>query len=252
VYTTAGCALNLEIAARTHKGRRRRRNEDRAIAQFLGRNGTVSCLLAVADGVGGTPGGDKASQLAVTTLVESSDLAGRDPASILRSSFDIANRAIATESTADPRREGMATTLVAALIVDDSLWVANVGDSRAYLYREGFVAQITQDHSLVAERVRAGLLTEDEASVSPQRNVITRSLGTQTGIETDVFDCGTLKSRDTVLLCSDGLYTMLSIREIEQCASSMAPLEAAEALIRQANLRGGYDNIGVAIARIVP
>lgn len=242
--------MNLEISAQTDKGRRRRRNEDRALARIENTSKAVVCLLAVADGVGGAPAGNRASEIAASALSEQALDPEVGPALILREAFEIANRRIIEEAMAKPHRYGMATTLVAALISDANLWVANVGDSRAYLLRDGCLRQLTVDHSMVADRVKAGFLTADEAAASSYRNVVTRSLGMTHSVEADVFDCGALEPQDVVLLCSDGLYNMVPYEAIAECVTTNTPQDAARELIRSANLRGGSDNIAVALAQV--
>jgi len=145
----------------------------------------------------------------------------------------------------------MATTLVVALVLNSKLWVANVGDSRAYLVRDGHAQQVSRDHSLVAERVRAGMITPEEAERSPQRSVITRSVGGPDKPKVDLFEVGSVIPGDAVVLCSDGLYQMVPEGVIAECVSSLEPRPAVIELIRQANESGGDDNIAVAVARIV-
>ncbi len=242
--------MEIELAAHTDRGRKRRITEDRAVAKRLRLGGRQAYLLAVADGVGGAPAGETASQLAIEIIGGRPMPGSVDPGRALANAFEQANLAIFTRAAYDPGRKGMATTLVAALIVDGDLWVANVGDSRAYLVRNARLIQITRDHSLVAERVKAGLVSETEAARSPQRNIITRSLGTDDPPDVDVFDCGRLMTDDTVLLCSDGLYVMVPPEEIAACVSSLAPSQAVHQLTQRANQLGGVDNIAVAIARV--
>ncbi|MDO8615033.1 MAG: protein phosphatase 2C domain-containing protein [Dehalococcoidia bacterium] len=242
--------LYVELAAATNRGRRRRTNEDRALARRLDGGVASDCLLSVADGVGGAPGGATASELAVASLDSVRTLRGADPDSVLRELVDQANRSIVLRAQNDPKYTGMATTLVVALIVDGWLWIANMGDSRAYLVRDGRIVQLTEDHSLIAERMRAGLINEEEAIHSPHRNVITRSLGAADAMGADIFNCGPLDDGDVVLLCSDGLYTMVSEPDIARYAASLLPRDAVRELIRSANAVGGRDNIAVAIARM--
>lgn len=243
--------MEIQLAALTDRGRKRRVNEDRAVAVRLRVSAQPAYLLAVADGVGGAPAGGTASQLAIDT-VEHWPLSIPDhPGRSLVAAFEHANVAIVAGAAIDSSRKGMATTLVAAVITGSDWYVANVGDSRAYLCRGTHLTQITRDHSLVAERVKAGLISEIDASHSPQRNVITRSLGADVAPEVDVFDCGRLMADDVVLLCSDGLYTMVPPQEIAADVSSLEPAQAVHHLISRANQLGGDDNIAVAIARVV-
>jgi protein phosphatase len=138
---------------------------------------------------------------------------------------------------------------VAALLIHDALHVANVGDSRAYLIRDGEIRQISRDHSFVGDQVAAGLITADQARSSPHRNVITRALGYQSGVTVDMFRWP-LQIDDIIVLCSDGLHGLVSDAEIAKIAGADEPAEAVRQLIDLANSRGGTDNITVAIARV--
>jgi serine/threonine protein phosphatase PrpC len=165
-----------------------------------------------------------------------------------------ANRAIYEQAQADPSKVGMGTTLVAAAVVADKVYVANVGDSRAYVLSDQGIAQVTDDHSWVSEQVQAGLLTPDQARGHPQRNLVTRALGTRPSVEIDVFE-GSIAPGDVVLLCSDGLTNMLEDEEIAAILRKHAPQEAVLALVEAANQRGGPDNITVVVvaaARATP
>jgi protein phosphatase len=143
----------------------------------------------------------------------------------------------------------MGTTGVAALLIHDALHVANVGDSRAYLIRDGEIRQISRDHSFVGDQVAAGLITADQARSSPHRNVITRALGYQSGVTIDLFRWP-LQIDDIIVLCSDGLHGLVSDAEIAKIAGTAAPEDAVHQLIDLANSRGGTDNITVAIAHV--
>jgi serine/threonine protein phosphatase PrpC len=228
----------------TDTGRRRLRNEDAFVCE--------PPLFAVADGMGGARAGEIAARLAATVLEESSG-AVRGPDG-LAALIAEANRRIWEQSVADPQMAGMGTTVTAALVDESSgtVTIGHVGDSRAYLLREGELEQLTADHSLVAELVESGLLTPAEAERHPQRSAITRALGTEPTVEVDAF---TVEGRpgDLFLLCSDGLPIMVSDPEVlaivEQAGG--APSEAAEALIAAANARGGHDNITVVLFELV-
>jgi protein phosphatase len=143
----------------------------------------------------------------------------------------------------------MGTTGVAALLLHDALHIANVGDSRAYLIRDGEIRQISRDHSFVGDQVAAGLITADQARSSPHRNVITRALGYQSGVTVDMFRWP-LQIDDIIVLCSDGLHGLVSDAEIAQIAGEAAPDEAVHQLIDLANSRGGTDNITVAVVQV--
>jgi serine/threonine protein phosphatase PrpC len=241
------------IGLRTDRGRRRKRNEDRALACVIDGSmsaGPLVCLLAVADGMGGTPGGAQASELAIRTLEAGfHPTIDRDPVTSLRILFQEANAEIHALAGSDPAYEGMGSTLVAALLARNTLWVANVGDSRAYLVRNGAIRQLTEDHSWVGEQVKAGHMSRAEAAKSPRRNVITRSLGTEDTVDVDTFGFGDLQPGDVLVLCSDGLHGVVPSADIAPVATGFAPQEAADRLVELANQRGGPDNIAVVVAR---
>jgi serine/threonine protein phosphatase PrpC len=245
--------MSLEVGWRLDRGRRRRKNEDRLLVCLptggQGEAGSVF-LLAVADGMGGGPAGELASQIATRTLEGGFEPElFYNPVTRLRSLFEEANREMRRLAESEPAHEGMGSTLVAVLIADGQLWVANVGDSRAYLIREERITQLTQDHSWVAEQVRAGQIGRDEAARSPRKNIITRSLGTAPDVEVDTFGFGELQLGDTILLCSDGLHSVVDNRTITECCVAYRPQEAADRLVELANRQGGPDNIAVVVGR---
>lgn len=246
--------LEILVGSRTDRGRRRRRNEDRALARVAnGANGELLCLLAVADGMGGVPGGELASEVAVGTLEAGfHSPIGLDPVTNLRTLFQEANAEIRRLAASGPAYEGMGSTLVAALVSRNALWVANVGDSRAYLIRNGAIRQLTEDHSWVGEQVKAGQMSRAEAAKSPRRNIITRSLGTTETVDVDTFGFGEIEAGDVLLLCSDGLHNVVPNADIAALAAAFPPQEAADRLIELANKRGGPDNIAVVIAQWTP
>jgi protein phosphatase len=162
---------------------------------------------------------------------------------------EAANRSIREMAAADPERSGMGTTVTAALLDDGRLELIHVGDSRAYRLRDGALERLTQDHSIVGELVRRGLLTEEEADVHPQRNVITRALGAEPEVQVDERQYE-LRSGDVILLCTDGLYAEIGEPRITEIIVGSATLaEAADALVAAANAAGGSDNITVVLAR---
>ncbi|GIU96163.1 MAG: hypothetical protein KatS3mg012_2620 [Gaiellaceae bacterium] len=228
----------------TDTGRRRLRNEDAFVCE--------PPLFAVADGMGGARAGEIAARLAATALEESSDQV--HGAEGLVALIAEANRRIWEQSVSDPQTAGMGTTVTAALVDEaaGTVTIGHVGDSRAYLLRAGSLAQLTADHSLVAELVESGLLTPEEAERHPQRSAITRALGTEPTVEVDAF---TLEGRpgDLFLLCSDGLPIMVDDAEILATVREAegAPAEAAEALVAAANARGGQDNITVVLFELL-
>src|SRR5579862_2349176 len=231
----------------TNPGRKRRRNEDAFVCE--------PPLFAVADGMGGAQAGEIASSLAAAAV--SGGLNGEqvEPGDAERRVVQLiqeANRRVHERATNDAAASGMGTTLTVALARnDDVVAIGHVGDSRAYLLRDGNLEQLTDDHSLVAELVRRGELSPEEAEVHPQRSVITRALGTDPDVDVDVFSVDG-RSGDVFLLCSDGLSTMVdpdSIAELVQ--RNRGNLQAAtRALIKAANDGGGEDNITAVLFEI--
>ncbi len=228
----------------TDTGRRRRRNEDAFVCE--------PPLFAIADGMGGAQAGELASRLAAAAI-EEAGAAGGD-AEAVAAAVRAANARIFERSLTDPAVAGMGTTATVALVDEHAgtLTLAHVGDSRGYRYRDGVLEQLTTDHSLVAELVRTGRLTEAEAAVHPHRSVITRALGTEADVEVDTRTLD-LAPGDLVLLCSDGLSAMVRDEEIARLLgeSEHDPYVAAEALVRAANAAGGEDNVTVVVFEVI-
>jgi serine/threonine protein phosphatase PrpC len=221
----------------TDTGRKRRRNEDAYVCE--------PPLFAIADGMGGAQAGEVASRLAAAALKESGakTLGGEQRISDL---IQEANRRVYDRSSTDPTTSGMGTTITVALVEDGNVAFGHVGDSRAYLIRDGLMEQVTEDHSLVNELLKSGKLSPEEAEAHPQRSVITRALGTDPDVDADTFTIEA-KTGDVFLLCSDGLTDMVSEREIQELVErSREDLNAAlKSLVRAANRSGGEDNITV-------
>jgi protein phosphatase len=223
-------------AGETNPGRKRRRNEDAYVCD--------PPLFAVADGMGGAQAGEVASSLAAAALKErgEGDGGGEERVAEL---IQEANRRVHQRAVDDETASGMGTTMTVALFhPDGSISIGHVGDSRAYLHRDGQLEQLTEDHSLVAELVRRGELSPEEAEVHPQRSVITRALGTDPDVDVDTFTVQAIEG-DLFLLCSDGLTTMVDGETITAVVDGNRHdlHAAARALIREANERGGDDNI---------
>lgn len=208
-------------------------------------------LLAVCDGVGGRRAGEVASSLALQTLPEELDSLGAGCArsEIFRTAVENVSRRVWEESRLHPALEGMTTTLTAAVICRGRAVVAHVGDSRAYVLRDGRMRQITRDHSFVAEMVASGALTQEQAEKSPYRNVILQAVGQKKQLQV-ALDALELLPGDTLLLCTDGLSEKVPPAEMARLLQSLDPREASEALVELANERGGEDNITVLIGRI--
>jgi protein phosphatase len=226
-----------ETGACTDVGRLRQSNEDALIL--------ADPVFAVADGMGGARAGEVASAMAVAALY---DVAGG--ADALVAALEGVNDRIHAAAQADPSLAGMGTTATAALVARDELVIAHVGDSRAYLLRDGRLQQVTDDHSLVAELTRRGALTPAEAEHHPQRSVITRALGAEPGVGVDVVRL-VPQSGDVLLLCSDGLNSMVSDGEIGRIVGGPGTLpERARELVQAANGAGGEDNVTVLLVRL--
>lgn len=229
--------LTLQGAVRSDIGRMRARNEDAVLCR--------DDLVAVADGMGGHPGGEVASDLALTLLEAA--FTGRSVLE-LEAGARSANRAICDRARADGGLEGMGTTLCAVgALADGSLGVINVGDSRAYLWRDGSLEQLTEDHSVTGELIRRGELTEHEAVDHPHRNILTRALGPGPTVEVD-GSIHPVRPGDRLLLCTDGLFNEVGESEIAALLGSASDLDTvADELLQHALTNGGRDNITVAI-----
>ena len=230
-------------ASRSDTGRRRLRNEDAAVCD--------PPLFAVADGMGGAQAGELASHLAATALAERErGIRGEEAVAEL---VQAANARVYRRAVEDPTAAGMGTTVTVALFDGDSgtIAVGHVGDSRAYRIRNGMLEQLTADHSLVAELVRSGRLTPEQAAEHPHRSVITRALGTEARVDVDTF---TMEAQpgDLYLLCSDGLTTMVGDGEILAVADGAGrePEMVARELVDAANRAGGEDNITVVVFEV--
>ncbi len=242
--------LSLAFAAATDTGCKRANNQD-----SFGYN-TDPHLYVVCDGVGGALGGEVASNTAVRNFIESFD-AQSEPTqqpelpieSRLLYSIEQANRAVRDLSASDPRFSNMGTTLVCACIDGTRAVIGNVGDSRAYLIRDGVCVQITRDHSLIAEQLQNGLLTQETAEKSSLQSVITRAIGMAETVEPDLF-AATLQAEDMLLLASDGLTRYLKPAEIAAVASADLELPViCKQFVECAKQRGGADNITCIVLR---
>ena len=230
--------------AETNPGRKRRRNEDSFVCD--------PPLFAVADGMGGAQAGEVASSRAANALKERGDGDTGDGERRVAELIQEANRRVHQRAMDDEAASGMGTTMTVALFHEDgAVALGHVGDSRAYLLRDDALDQLTDDHSLVAELVRRGELSPEEAEVHPQRSVITRALGTDPDVDVDTFTLQA-KEGDLFLLCSDGLTTMVDVETINALVVQHRHdlRAAARALIKEANDRGGDDNITTVLFEI--
>ncbi|NMB15856.1 MAG: Stp1/IreP family PP2C-type Ser/Thr phosphatase [Firmicutes bacterium] len=231
----------MEFGARTDIGLVRKINED---GFHVGGN-----LFAVADGMGGHQAGEVASRVALEVLADY-HIDRADPKSSLQGAFQRANEVVYMKARKDKTLVGMGTTLTALLITEGRLWVAHVGDSRAYLCRQRELVQLTQDHSVVGELVRNGDLSAQEARFHPHRNLLTRALGTASVVAVDVFSTE-WQQDDKALLCTDGLSGPLEDDEIRQIIQDHDdPQGAVDELIRQARKRGAPDNVTAVLIKL--
>jgi len=230
----------MKFAARTDVGRVRKGNEDAFLA--------TKNLFAVADGMGGHMAGEVASSLALEIL--QGEVEGEkksDPGALLLRAAELANLAVFKSALEKPERRGMGTTLTAVLPTGKKLIFAHIGDSRAYLFRQGKLTQLTEDHSVVAEMVRSGRLRPEEAETHPARSILTRALGTEPQAKIDLLSQEVEKG-DRVLLCTDGLSSMVGEEQIREILAQTIPLdEICKQLIARANASGGSDNITVVL-----
>ena len=240
----------MKVFGLTDVGRRRDNNQDQFVVDdSLG-------LYAIADGMGGHAAGEVASQIAINALADSVRGNGTTGESMeelgnqLVQAVHEGNRRICESVLARQEWRGMGTTLVALRIVGRRAVIGHVGDSRAYRARDGRLERLTSDHSWVSEQVKLGLLSDEEAARHPMRNIVTRALGNRADVEVEL-SVESLQDGDTLLLCSDGLNSMLGDAEILETLTAHAePREACRALIERANARGGDDNITVIVARV--
>jgi protein phosphatase len=204
-------------------------------------------LFAVADGLGGLERGDWASQTAIRILTQQLPLqfVEHSPRDALVAAFQASNTAVWEGSANVTGQHRAATTLVAAVVRHGTLWWAHVGDSRAYLVRQGRAQRLTQDHSWVDEQVRAGLMTREQALISERRHAITRSIGYDATVEVDTGGPTPLRSGDVLIVCSDGLHDQVTDDELASVVQQLLPEAAADRLVALSNERGGPDNISV-------
>lgn len=228
------------FGSRTDIGCLRDHNEDSLVV--------TPPLFAVADGMGGHAAGEVASEIAVRVL---SELAPEHPdVEALGRAIDEANRAVIQAAREGRGRQGMGTTMTAAMLEGERLVIAQVGDSRAYLLHQGKLQQLTRDHSLMADMIEAGQLTPEEARTHPQRSVITRALGSDAHLHPDIYEIN-VETGDRLLICSDGLSGMIFDDQIENTLRRVQdPQRCASQLVNEAIAAGGHDNVTVIVADV--
>ncbi|MBM7615846.1 Stp1/IreP family PP2C-type Ser/Thr phosphatase [Alkaliphilus hydrothermalis] len=243
----------MKVWGSTDVGKVREINEDNYCIMNEGLE-----MYMVADGMGGHNGGEVASSIAIDIIREhiikyisgeGEDLEEQGIKGILFEAFNRANKEILSHSEVDEECDGMGTTATLVLRVNDQLYIGHIGDSRAYLIRKGQIRQITQDHSLVAELVRQGSISEREAMKHPQKNIITRALGTDENIKVDISNTD-IQDEDILVLCTDGLSNFVDKYEIEKIVLETEDCQACcRELVSLANQRGGFDNITVIVIK---
>ncbi len=248
------CSVTVRVGVKTDLGCIRENNEDKAEYYEPERPDLLAargCVYIVADGMGGHAAGQIASEMAIKTFLASYyGSAETELEAALKAAAAEANAQVFGASTAVQARAGMGTTLTALTLVNGQAFVTQIGDSRAYLLREGSVQQVTEDHSWVGEQIRLGQMTEAQAECSPYRNIITRCIGNQPAVEADVY-AAEVRRDDRWVLCSDGLTGHVQADEIRAIATGECPSEACRQLVQLACSRGGRDNVTVLIAHIL-
>jgi len=245
----------IELAGLSDVGCQRENNEDfysywepENDEQFqrLGR------LVLVADGMGGYEGGQEASHLAVQTIQDIYGSASEgDPQARLLAAFGAAHIQIQKHAEEHPELHGMGTTCTAVALVGNRMYYAHVGDSRLYLLRDSVVSRLTRDHSYVSRLVENGLISSEEAESHPQRHILTAALGAGTEITPDYREEPMpIKAGDTLMLCTDGLWSVVSEQEIQNAVGKKSPKEACKELVKNARSHGGPDNITLQIVRV--
>lgn len=239
----------MKSVFRTDRGRIRTHNEDNGGVFY---NSAMDCLAIVADGMGGHNAGDIASQITIESMqsqwLKVSAIENATQAEEwLKQAISIVNESILSHSNSHPECEGMGTTLVAAVCTSQFCTIANVGDSRCYVFNDSGFKQVTEDHSLVNALVKSGEISQEDAEHHPRKNVLTKALGTDQHVTADIFTI-LFEEDNYLLLCSDGLSNKLTQQEMEQLLQANLSLEEkADSFVRFANDNGGEDNITLVI-----
>lgn len=259
VTNTADTRLKAVSAGLTDVGRKRNHNEDSFLID------EELQLFVVADGMGGHAGGGTASRIAVETIdreMRAARGANNDPFAfrgelqdsllpdVFRGAVEKACVEIFNAAQADPRLAGMGTTVIGICVHEQYAYFGHVGDSRGYLIRGELIQQVSEDHSLVNEQIKAGMLTPEEAKHSRYKNIITRSVGFEEEVQVDVMGL-VVQEGDYFVLCSDGLANLVEDKELREVVSTTPLKEAPKKLVELANERGGDDNITVIVVKIV-
>ena len=242
--------MQIKVGARTDVGMVRSGNEDNFFAEADGQRG----VFVVADGMGGHAAGEVASEMAVQivarTLLPLQSVKSDHAANLVAQALKDANRAIYERMLAEVDKQGMGTTASVLVMSNEGYLIGQIGDSRIYLLRDGALTQVTKDHSYVQEQVDAGFLTPEQARYHPYSNVITRCVGASDEVEADIY-AGAMKPGDVFLVASDGLTGMVDDRRLQQLLLARSgPGRIVDALIAEANNRGGLDNITAIVVQV--
>ena len=244
-------SLAIDGAMLSHPGRVRELNEDVVVYRMPTADDPLArlgMLAVVADGMGGHAAGEVASQIAAQTIQLLYYQQDRPVPEALTHAFAAANTVIHDRGQAYPECAGMGTTCTVVVIRDGHAWLGHIGDSRAYMVRQGGIHQLSKDDSLVAQLVDEGTLTPEQARVSPDRNVLLRALGTRPTVDPCIWDEGMkLVPGDALVLCSDGLCDLVTDEQIIETVMRLSPFEACQALIQAALGAGGHDNVSVGV-----
>jgi len=239
----------MRISSATSTGKIRAVNEDSFFVSDARDASSNAVLAVVADGMGGHNAGEVASAEAVNVFKNSTFSADSDPKIVLLDAIECANDVIYKMSQRSPKLHGMGTTVTACVISDNKVTAAQVGDSRLYLIKDGTLTQITSDHSLVEMLVARGSITKEDAKNHPQKNVITRAIGTESSVQADIYEFE-IEHDDILLLCSDGLVNMVDDEKILSIITETEKFEElAGILVNEAENEGGLDNITVILIK---
>jgi protein phosphatase len=245
--------MKISIGQKTDPGPRTGANEDSLLAVIPDGRSEVA-LLVVSDGMGGAKGGEHASSEAVQViqraLLDREFSTTRDPETRLREAVIAANAAIHRKGSQIPEMEGMGCTVVVALVIGSKFWIASVGDSRAYLIRDGQARQLTNDHTWVGQQVSDGVLTAEQAERHSLRHVLDRALGADSTINVDVLPVDELRAGDTLLLCTDGLYGVLDSKTMAETVRQRPAQQAAEELVLRALSALTRDNVSAVVLKV--
>jgi PPM family protein phosphatase len=245
----------MEVAILSDVGRVRENNEDSYLyweAEGDEEFRQKGRLAVIADGMGGYEGGQEASRLAVETVRAVYDKVFRnDPQAALMEAFAAAHQRIQSYGEDHPQFHGMGTTCTALAVLERQLHFAHVGDSRLYLVRNGGISRLTRDHSYVSRLVETGIVRSEDAETHPQRHILTAALGSGREVATDVSQQAlTLEDGDALVLCTDGLWSLVNEKEVAVAIDANSPADACRELVKSALQRGGPDNITVLVLRV--